>query len=155
MAQQVLMGPAPAQTGSSRGQEKPPTDVAVPCDTLVHTGQLCPQKESWTPGPTLAQGYVHQLLSPCIAEMPHNKVNTQCFCLRGWNTSGFYWLPLAHLHALEFLKGTHTHFVIRKGSSDHTSGVSFHRSREPGRPPGEAQAPLPARDMGCGGQTAC
>lgn len=34
----------------------------------------------------------------------------------GWNTDGFYCLPLANLYFLKFLKGMRTHFVIKRGS---------------------------------------
>lgn len=55
-ARRVLMGPAPARTGSSM--------YPVPWDMPVHAGQLCPYTESGTPGPSLAQGYLSQLPSP-------------------------------------------------------------------------------------------
>ena len=75
---------------------------------------------------------------PHISEMPHDKVNIEGFCLSGWNTREFYYLPLANLYFLKFLKGTHT-FVIKRGSkaTDNTVGVSWscpgsHRSDRDG-----------------------
>lgn len=53
---------------------------------------------------------------PHISEMPHDKVNIEGFRLSGWNTRKFYYLPLADLYFLKFLKGMHTDFVIKRGS---------------------------------------
>lgn len=59
-------GSCPCPDREQRGDREGPhllISHPVPWDTLVHAGQLCPYTESWTPGPSLAQGYLSQLPS--------------------------------------------------------------------------------------------
>lgn len=89
-----------------------------------------------------------------ISEMPHNKVNTKWFWLRGWNTSEFYCLPLANLYSQVSKKNTHI-FCNKKGKLLIThQECRFTGAVGTGWPPGEAQALPSSRDVGCSGQTA-